>query len=133
MTAAMLLTPILQGAFFLSPMFNRGFVVKARCMLWAAHCVAVATLSTMEIRAQETAQKQQQLHRTPPSALGCNLQQQQQYSSPSACRLNIDSCNAISISQLKRQLLAHVLDLPLAARSAGIQVVARAARIAAAP
>ena len=84
-------------------------------MLWAAHCVAVAALSTMEIRAKETAQKQQQ----------------QQSSSPSAPRPRNDSGTAISISQLKRQLAAHVLDFPLAARSAGIQVAARALLVAA--
>lgn len=96
-------------------------------MLWAAHCVAVAALSTMEIRAKETAQRRQQQH----CALSDTLPQQQPppLLTPSS-HPNVDSGNAISISQLKRQLLAHVMDFPLAARSAGIQVVARASHVA---
>lgn len=125
------LTGTLQRSSPLSLVLDRGFVVKARCMLWAAHCVAVAALSTMEIRAKETAQRRQQQHGAHRCALNDTLSHQQQPPPlPPASLPNVDSGNVISISQLKRQLLAHVMDFPLAARSAGIQVVARASHVA---
>jgi hypothetical protein len=37
----------LQGSSPLSRLIDRAFVVRARCMLWAMHCIAVAALSAM--------------------------------------------------------------------------------------
>lgn len=50
----------LKGPSSLSRILDRSFVVKTRCMLWAAHCVAVAALSAMEIRAIEIGERLQQ-------------------------------------------------------------------------
>ena len=108
-----------QGPSSLSRILDRSFVVKTRCMLWAAHCVAVAALSALEIRAIEVGERRQQrrLHSSSsddhvePATLSS-------LSSPPSA----GDGSAIGRVHLKRQMLAHLIDLPLAARSAGIQV-----------
>jgi hypothetical protein len=106
---------------------DRGFVVKSRCMLWAAHCLAVASLSTLEIRAIDKSKKrherhcQQQQHHIASRAALEDDSHSIKLSSPPAATSILESPQ-ITRSQLKRQLLAHLIDFPLAARSAGIQV-----------
>ena len=51
---------LLQGSSPLSRLLDRAFVVRARCMLWAMHCIAVAALSAMEMRAISVAKKLKQ-------------------------------------------------------------------------
>ena len=108
-----------QGPSSFSRILDRSFVVKTRCMLWAAHCVAVAALSALEIRAIEVGERRQQ-RRLHPSSLDDPVEPAtlSSLSSPPSA----GDGSAIGRVHLKRQMLAHLIDLPLAARSACIQV-----------
>jgi hypothetical protein len=100
-------------------------------MLWAAHCLAVAALSAMEIRAIDIAKKRQQQHEQDGGNPGLSFDatlQQLLHSPPPTARAKHEEIpretSVISSAHLKRQMLAHLIDFPLAARSAGIQVAA---------
>ncbi len=113
-----------QGPSPLSRLLDRAFVVKTRCMLWAAHCLAVAALSAMELRAIEVAKTRQRLQEptgTGDSSFDATLQQLL-HSPHAASPPSTVSSAVISGSHLTRQMLAHLIDFPLAARSAGLQV-----------
>jgi hypothetical protein len=88
-------------------------------MLWAAHCVFVAALSSMEIRAIELSKKRLKLQRH--SSHQSPLHSADPLS-PLPSPSPLQAAAGISSAQLKRQLLAHLIDFPLAARSAGMQV-----------